>query len=32
MSYKLILKTNASIEIEEVISYYSKINNLIAKN
>ena len=31
MSYKLILKTNASIEIEDVIAYYSKINISIAK-
>lgn len=32
MSYnKLLLKTNAAIEIEGVISYYSIINNSLAK-
>ena len=31
MSYKLIVKTNASIEIENVIAYYSAFNILLAQ-
>lgn len=32
MSYnKLILKTNAAIEIENIIAYYALINSVLAK-
>ena len=31
MSYKFIIKTNASIEIENVIAYYSAFNILLAQ-
>ena len=32
MSYKLTLKTTASIEIENVVAYYAAINIKLAKN
>ena len=33
MSYKkLIIKSTAAIEIEEIVAYYAEINKTIAKN